>query len=69
VPRPLAKDKSQPMSRVEKMLAALDSNTTSDSEEGETLSIRDVPGGTVSFLFERTTEVAEDDDEDASNNP
>lgn len=52
-------------SRLESLLAAVDLETLS-AQDGEAprLTVRDVPGGTVSFLFEKSSKsvlVAEDD--------
>jgi DNA repair and recombination protein RAD54B len=47
---------SQPKSRLDSLLSAADlDNIVAMDEATRTLSARDVPGGTISFLFEKTS--------------
>jgi len=47
---------SQPKSRIDSLLSAADiDNIAALDEDARTLSVRDVPGGTISFLFEKTS--------------
>ncbi|KAG2153895.1 P-loop containing nucleoside triphosphate hydrolase protein [Suillus clintonianus] len=49
-------DLAQPQSRIDSLLSAVDlDNITAMDEATQTLSVRDVPGGTISFLFEKTS--------------
>ncbi|OAX36093.1 hypothetical protein K503DRAFT_721959 [Rhizopogon vinicolor AM-OR11-026] len=47
---------SRPKSRIDSLLSAVDlDNIAAMDEATQTLSVRDVPGGTISFLFEKTS--------------
>jgi DNA repair and recombination protein RAD54B len=49
-------DLGQPKSRLDSLLSAVDlDNITAMDEATQPLSVRDVPGGTISFLFEKTS--------------
>lgn len=58
----------KPKSRVEALLSAIDIDNLSADDENSRLSVHDVPGGTVSFLFEKSSKSAiveeENEDED-----
>ncbi|KAI0266687.1 P-loop containing nucleoside triphosphate hydrolase protein [Gloeopeniophorella convolvens] len=51
-------------SRLSSLLEAVDFDNISRPEASAGLTVRDVPGGTVSFLFERGVSLLEDEDED-----
>jgi len=57
-----------PKSRIDSLLSAIDlENLSGFDEDSPRLSVHDVPGGTVSFLFEKSSKsaiVAEEDEED-----
>ncbi|KAH7915224.1 P-loop containing nucleoside triphosphate hydrolase protein [Hygrophoropsis aurantiaca] len=56
---------STPKSRLDSLLSAVDlDNVTAMSEEKPRLTVRDVPGGTISFLFEKSS-TSKMDNEDA----
>lgn len=62
-------DIAQPKSRLDSLLSAVDlDNITAMDEATQPLSVRDVPGGTISFLFEKTSisTLEENDVEDGS---
>ncbi|KAG0704667.1 P-loop containing nucleoside triphosphate hydrolase protein [Suillus ampliporus] len=49
-------DPAQPKSRLDSLLSAVDlDNIAAMDEATQTLSVHDVPGGTISFLFEKTS--------------
>lgn len=55
-PEPSKTVKAPPKSRVEALLAAVDMDNVSAFEDDEgRLSVGDVPGGTISFLFEKSS--------------
>jgi DNA repair and recombination protein RAD54B len=60
-------DLTQPKSRLDSLLSALD-NITATDDATQPSSVRDVPGGTISFLFEKTSvsTLEENDVEDSS---
>jgi DNA repair and recombination protein RAD54B len=53
-------------SRILSLLDAVDLDSISGPED---LTIKDVPGGTVSFLFEKGTSMSRDEDEDENSLP
>jgi DNA repair and recombination protein RAD54B len=58
----------QPKSRLDSLLSAIDmENISGLDDDAPRLSVHDVPGGTVSFLFEKSSKsaiVPEEDEED-----
>jgi len=49
-------EETQPKSRLDSILSAVDlDNIVAMDETKQSLSVRDVPGGTISFLFEKTS--------------
>ena len=67
----LASAAPKPKSRVDALLSAIDIDNLSVDSETRRLSVHDVPGGTVSFLFEKssksTIQVVEEEDEGEDN--
>jgi DNA repair and recombination protein RAD54B len=59
---------AQPKSRVEMLLAAIDLSNLNGTPEpsDEIMNVKDVPGGTVSFVFERTSENPDDEEEEVA---
>ena len=55
---------SSPKNRLSSILDAVDLNNISRMGTNPDLTVNDVPGGTVSFLFEKGTLVLKDEDED-----
>lgn len=59
---------AKPKSRLDSLLSAIDlENMSGLDEDTPRLSVHDVPGGTISFLFEKSSKsaiVAEEDEED-----
>lgn len=55
-------EQAKPRSRVDSLLASVDlENIVAMDEKQPLLSVRDVPGGTVSFLFEKISTTSLDD--------
>ena len=59
----------KPKSRVDALLSAIDIDNISVDSETRRLSVHDVPGGTVSFLFEKSSKstIVEEEDEGEDN--
>ena len=55
---------NSPKSRLSSLLDAVDLDNISRMESTD-VTVKDVPGGTVSFLFEKGTSKSEDEDEDS----
>lgn len=55
----------KPKSRLDALLNAIDLENMPGVEELQNLSVHDVPGGTVSFLFEKSSKsvIASEEDE------
>jgi DNA repair and recombination protein RAD54B len=53
-------------SRISSLLDAVDLDNISRLGTSSDLTVKDVPGGTISFLFERGTSTSKDDDNDDS---
>jgi len=51
-------------SRISSLLDAVDLDNIARMEATPELTVKDVPGGTVSFLFEKGTSISKDADED-----
>lgn len=57
---------SSTKSRISSLLDAVDLDNISRMGTIQDLTVKDVPGGTVSFLFEKGTSMSKDEDEDVT---
>lgn len=61
---------AKPQSRLDSLLASVDiENIVAMDEKQPLLSVQDVPGGTVSFLFEKISTTSLDDVGDRAGQP